>query len=458
MPEWQLQSRERFIEEAFVPRLSQIGEYKLVNLKNGKSQPNGIVTKSGDGFQYEKRCWDVKNPGPPYKSGGTFFLNIYKRPLEVVGAGTYRGPQLAWQDVAGGQAGDDWRRFYYGGFADPIEHGWTESLYAGARSTTPTTYNNINPDDLTSLGSRAYAKLRPKVEIASLAQSIFEAKEIPQMLKTTSKGFSDSFRALGGNLRTQSMTPKGVADHFLNVQFGWKPFLKDFNSMLDTVKNFDVYVERTKRNNNTWLKRYWAEDEITSGSLLYSGTASSLECTPPLTSFGGPNQFLAGPCSVTIETFNTTRVWHVGRFKFYRPEFAVRGAKEFDTAVQARQMTTLLGLNVNPTLLYKVTPWTWLVDWFINVGDNVQRFEDMVTDAVVSKYFYTMREIRRRLRYRIVAPLLDGQVLDLQWYREAHTKRRSAANSPFSFTLLPGGLSAQQFAILGALGLTKLAS
>lgn len=451
-------SRERSFEYGARPANSLAGKFILLNRKNGEIKPYADVPAGGSLAAHEKRCWDYLNPGPPYHGGGTLFIKDYYRPVDIVGVGSYIGPRFAWQSVNGGKVGDDWVKIYRGGFCNPVDHGFTDSFYSQGILASPTVYNVFHPDDLSSLGSRAYAKLRPKVEKVNLAQSIFEAREIPRMLKTTSKGFSDVFRSLGGNIGGKSMTPKGVADHFLNVQFGWKPFLRDLNDTIDVVKNFDVYVARTKRNNNTWLKRYWAEDEILTEEPEYSGSPTSLECTPSLTTIGGENQFIVpGSIKVQIHNVKSSRVWHVGRFKYYRPEFAVRGDREFDTLMQARQMTSLLGLQVNPTTLYKVTPWTWLADWFVNVSDNVQRFEDMISNAVVSKYFYTMRQIRRNIRYRITAQTLDGQSLDLIWYRGMETKQRSAANSPFSFTLLPGGLSGQQLAILGALGLSKLA-
>jgi hypothetical protein len=130
--------------------------------------------------------------------------------------------------------------------------------------------------------------------------------------------------------------------------------------------------------------------------------------------------------------------------------------RQMRTFVFVRQALSLLGANVDATSVYKVTPWTWLIDWGVNVGDFVRRVEDIATDAAVSRYFYLMRRTFVRFEYRSVFSTYDGQTHDFRAYRSVDVKRRVASVNPFNFSLLPGGLSGMQYSILAALGLSKL--
>jgi hypothetical protein len=269
------------------------------------------------------------------------------------------------------------------------------------------------------------------------------------MLKTSSKGFHDLWTQGVGHTSGGAMSPKKAADQFLNFQFGWKPFIQDVQSALRTLDNFEAYERRVSEFNGRWMKRSFSEDLVQSEEVLVQHQNNTNACSPSLS----PSEFLVlGSCFQTVTRQKYERVWYKGVFKYYRPEFDYR-VKQHAAARRLRQYLTALGLRVSPTTVYKVMPWTWLVDWGVNVSDYVQRVEDMASDAMVSKSFYLMREYRVRLEYRKVFQTYDGTLHDLKWYREVTTKRRGSANSPFHFSTATS-LTTSQLAILAALGLT----
>jgi hypothetical protein len=340
---------------------------------------------------------------------------------------------------------------YAGGFSlGGVTHGFG-SLGTLEGLPDPEIYNEVNPDDLTDLGNRAYRLLAPKPEEAGLAQTLAEWRSIPGMLRTSSEGLSTTWKALGGSISGASMAPKKVAEQFLNFQFGWKPFLKDMKDAHNVLSDFDAYVERIREHNGVWRKRTRKEDVVEGEEVLYQGQSNTNACSPALFA----SEFLVpGSCYQTVTRQKMTRVWYTGTFKYYRPEFDY--TKKMNTAWRrVQQHITALGLRVSPSIVYKVTPWTWLVDWFVNIGDFVKRVEDMASDTIVSRDFYLMRHSYVRLEYRKRFSTFDGQSFDLKWYRTVETKRRGSADSPFHFAPLPGGLSAMQLAILAAVGLTR---
>lgn len=449
------------------------GDIQVVRKRDRKVVGHSIQEffPSGDGSGVEERCWDYLNQRTPkggWPPGGTFFKSKFERPFSsVLGGGSFdipndpsapadpRNSGLPSPVPSDARSGDEYFYRYEGGWGNPQFLGISgySGLEALAAQLGPESYSpQFNPNDLASLGNRAYNKLRPKVQKANLAQDLAELHEAPDMLRTSAQGFHEIWKGLGGSLVSPKMLPSRVGNHFLNHQFGWKPFVGSVVAVCNTVINADQYFADIKAKNNQWTKKLFTEDEVTSEQLLkrYEGLA----VTPngfPITSLVVP-----GSAKYTITLQQTERIWYQGVFKFYRPEFdeSLAWGNAPPGLQKAWQYATLFGATVSPTTVYKLTPWSWLVDWFINVGDAVQRIEDMVNNQVVSKYFCLMRKKVYRYEFRQVFATKTGQTQDLRWYWGGETKRRAVSLSPFNFSLVPGGLSGTQLAILAALGLS----
>jgi len=312
----------------------------------------------------------------------------------------------------------------------------------------------INPNDLTSLGATAYNKLRPKIAVAGLGQAIAEARDVPATLKTTAKGFSELFLAKGGSVKGTLMQPKKVADHFINHEFGWVPFVNDVTQMYDLIAHYEDHLTKAEKLNDKWLHRRFAEEEVLSDVQIYDQTRQST--SPTFTAYLNPLPGGLGQLkSVTLKVRRQkmTRIWYEGLFKYYRIELDRRIPMQ-ENLRAGRGFLTLAGANINPALIYKVTPWTWCVDWFTNVGANVQMAQDILDNSVASKYMYLMRETFDRYEYTSTHTFNTGMQIVGTSYQEVRVKRRVGADSPFGFSLT-GDLNSVQIAILLALGISK---
>jgi hypothetical protein len=402
-----------------------------------------------------ERSFDINNGKPPYNVGGPFFLVKVTEPTGVAADGTIF-PYQAISEPAGyplkGQPGDLWQVGYTGSF---IHTGLPDLVSIGNKDiSSPTDYRStINKNDLSNLGGRAYGRLRPKVEVAGLGQAVAEADDVTRMLKTTSKGFHDIWKTMGGSGSGTFMQPKRLADQFINVQFGWKPFVKDVSDMYNLITNYESHLDKAERLNDKWLKRRFAEDEILDQSKVYDENRNS--SSPLFRTYLAP-ALGSGTCqNVRLQVMRQkmVRIWYEGSFKYYRPEFDKR-IPMHENIRAGSQFLTLAGANINPTLIYKVTPWTWCLDWVTHTGDNIQLLQDMATNAVVSKYMYLMREEYDRYEYTSVHTYPNTVITGVS-YQEVRVKRRVSAECPFGFSMPPGGLSGMQLGILGALGLSK---
>lgn len=451
-----------------------LGEFRMIN--KGKGRPSGlpspIFSQLAPFPHTEEWSMDALHQGPPFKDGGPFFnmKKVFPRTveghvyIEGVTINSNENNSLGFAPLPG----EDWRWTYKGGFSDPQIPADLPPLPAMAYvpNSTGTNWNSaVNPDDLNNLGNRGWKKLRPDPARASLMQSVFELREAPRMLQTSAKVFSHSWKKLGGQQTGNFLTPKELGDQFLNHQFGWKPFVKDVWDVCDVALFFSDHVARAFEQNGKWQKRYFAEPIQTSDELVYQANSSSngTYCSPSLFSFDGYKNLRDPlgfhnrwrPDNISIRRQSFVKIWYEGRFRSYRPEFDKGLQSGYPALDKARQFMSLAGFRVNATTLYKVTPWTWLIDWFAGVGDAVQRYEDMLTDTVASEYFYLMRTIESRYEYTLTKQTYSGPLV-LKWYSGVTTKRRAVGASAFGFSASPGGLSGAQMAILAALGMSKL--
>jgi len=397
--------------------------------------------------------WDQKNPGPPFRAGEDF-ANIKKSPFsnEIRGHRVYStNPQYRF-------SGSPWYE-YTGGFVRP-NYTWPmfgltmpnndpyEVLDDGARFAS-------NAD----LGPGFFNRMKPRLERVETAVALAESRDLPGMLKQSSKGFHDIWKSMGGNtsLKHGLMSPKSVADHFINHQFGWKPFLDDLDKFQDTLQNAAQYMDRVSKMNGNWIKKRRAEETIVTDLPYTSSLEPGIrpwedEVFNPMCKPATQNGMLVyGQYEQRVLSF--IDLWAEGSFKYYRPEFD-RSLRTFDSNwSQMMRLKSLFGLHINPSVIWKATPWTWLIDWFSDVGQNIDTITDMVGDSMVNSYLYLMQHKKYSLRHTANTYFWDQQ-LTLSWDQNFETKQRERYNHHFGLNLhVP--YSARQLAILAALGISR---
>lgn len=415
------------------------------------------------GPQKIERVWDTKNPGPPFYSGGPFLkIDVLLPQYELQGVGTYR--------TSADYFDPNYYIEYQGGLTNPdfSADQLPMSKYFGIGYSNPP--DPILVPVMSGYCSQVYAKLRPQLEKAGIGVALAELRDLPRMLKTTSQGFSNIWKASGGlpgtwtgnaGLTEQQiiaramMRPKKVADHFLNHQFGWVPFLKDLGDFANVIQNARAYMDQVARDNNTWVKRVRTIDHKEAVTHITSGAVSG--CEPVLPNslcrrVNGQGGLGYAHWSLDEEVF--TRVWAAGQFKYYRPEFDRSLSGYNSDWNNMHRLLTLLGVRITPSIVYKATPWTWAVDWFSDVGKTVQQISDAGEDRIASKYMYLMHHQVRKLVFRQTTHFNSGDVTTT-WVRFSDTKQRQVAQNPYNFCLSASQLTGKQLAILAALGISR---
>jgi hypothetical protein len=302
-----------------------------------------------------------------------------------------------------------------------------------------------------------YPKLRPRLEQGGLTVSGVELRELPRMLRTTSRFFRDQWRyfnqnARGRRIHSPFMSPQSNADQFLNANFGWVPFLSDLERLQKVYQEQGAYLSRITRGNGQWQRRkkVLAEEEF--DIEIASGNGYSVIPSGPLFDKMSTPDGLGRRAYWQQTLHFKKKVYAEGSFKYYRPEFDEALPGYHSQMMRLRRITTLYGARVSPSAVYNVTPWTWLIDYFANVGDGVDIITDMALDSIVARYIYLMYHYERSVTLKQVINFKSGPVA-MTWNRKISTKLRREADTPYGFGL-SGALSPRQMIVIAALGLT----
>jgi hypothetical protein len=305
-------------------------------------------------------------------------------------------------------------------------------------------------------GAEAWNRFKPSLETVNLPLIAYELRELPGMLKQTSEAFHNVYKALGGRAG-DLMAPSGVAGQFLNYQFGWLPFLKDMSDLYNVRETVKRQMYQNRRDNNRIVRRrgtVYNKHRIVSSY----GPTNYPEVYPGLPGnmyrdvwYPANNRWQLGASWLTLHEFD--KVWFSAAFKYNIPQLIHRDEPEssYNNIIAGMRA---LGLRISPSLVYKATPWSWLVDWGSNLGDIIENFESAALDGMTATYAFIMRRLVRRITHRAIVHLHDGRDVECFWKREIESKRREMAN-PFGFGLAYGDLSARQLAILAALGMSR---
>jgi hypothetical protein len=456
-----LPAKARFREDAGQePGTASLGSSWVEDSGGGKYSISNLGPTSG--AIHVRRCWDEIhfptdydgwNDSPRYLCGGPFHKYDLSQPNTVQGVGRYHGA--------------DFRPYgflevYEGGFIPANwSHGYsaTDLFSAGLSGPLGPSYESALP-----YGAEAYNRYRPKLSSSDMGTALGEIREFPGMIKETARTMSLAYSAAVGRAYGSSQArrsamrsvfmPKAVAKSFLNEQFGWVPFVRDLVSFYNTYQVLDERIAQVQRDSGRWIKRGGTVKTIdeTSDPVIVEDL-SGVVYPSLLSGFYHPTYRYSKHVKSTLYKRRKVDVWFSGQFSYYVPKYDVGGGPEKDTYGYVMAVAREYGLRVSPSLIWNLTPWSWLADWKTNIGDVIDNVSATFLDYLVSKYAYVMAHSRVKIVNESEIRLNAGTVR-CNWSQDIEVKHREQAN-PFGFTLSNDDLSVRQKAILVALGLTR---
>lgn len=323
----------------------------------------------------------------------------------------------------------------------PITEKGNTSDYAGIFPAVP----RLSSSEISSYGAKAIGKTAPTNPHSNLSTFLGEF-------------ISDGLPAIIGlgTLQNRAEVVRSAGSEYLNVQFGWKPLISDVKKFATVAARSAEMVRQFQRDSGRLVRRSYAFPTVVSGTdpVDRRVPGQTLHGFPPsgwVAAFE-PGSEVYPP--VLESNVKAEDYWFKGAFTYYlETDQTVLGKLE-----RFEQLSNnLLGTRLTPDTLWELAPWSWLVDWLGTFGDFLHASSLLSADSLVMKYGYLMRKTVEFNQYSIPAGLTFAGNLKTGPIRSVflrETKERVKA-TPYGFGLSASSFSAQQWAILGALGLTK---
>jgi hypothetical protein len=301
---------------------------------------------------------------------------------------------------------------------------------------------------LNVLGAGAIASAYPTKPQSDLLVAIAE---------TLREGLpSDVFSAVAGYAGTSKRQMVGeLAGDYLNLLFGVTPLVREIDKLIKTVEKVNTFISQLAADSGNLVRRSRVIEES-----VKTVKRSSTTTSPRLVFRDGVlNPF--SPVPVTYYQTLETKVWFSGAFRYWIPGLQDQGTdfqsvKPGDYATSFDIARGVYGLRVTPKAAWNLLPFSWLVDWFVNVGVLFENADAMNQYGLVMPFGYVMAETK--LTSTVTADFRNSSWKNLGYVASSTTATRQQREraTPYGFGLKDVDLNPIQLSILAALGLSTL--
>jgi hypothetical protein len=185
---------------------------------------------------------------------------------------------------------------------------------------------------LSYAASRILALTNPSRPDVDLPIAIWELRELPSLVRK----FGDTVL-------------EKIADGNLRYQFGIRPLVSDITALLNFTQLVDLRIAELIKLKESGLRR---KRDISRGSLTRN-TSLTVET-------------VKGTINLDYSAFVVERgkMW---AFVEWKPLHNLQKANNQEIRNLARR--SVLGLTLDASTVWNALPWSWLIDWFSNIGD-----------------------------------------------------------------------------------------
>lgn len=297
--------------------------------------------------------------------------------------------------------------------------------------------------------SPVFANMLPTQQVAQVGETVVSLLrgEFPTLIRNLSKALKE--------LRRIQDIPRSSAKYagreYLNVTFGWKPLISDFENAIRVLTTVDRLIYGTayrRKRTISWPTVYTEEADM---SRLFTSTA-----------YGG------SASSVSSQAIRRDMAPYLLTSRSYDARLSARlvpiarpgiGANKFiDEAVEQMEK---IGLWY-PALGWDLLPYSWLIDWFTSLGsaiNNASRYGSKPGQTNVDyAWITTCTKTLTIGGFRRVGVFPNGSLTHSAsgYMKNMTVSKTRFSSSPFGVGLDLSGLNPGQIAIMVALGLSKI--
>lgn len=288
-------------------------------------------------------------------------------------------------------------------------HNWFPSLMHAGTSVVNSAYNETGPSSNEGM-TKLLAMTNPSTPHVDMPLFMFELRELPSLIRKEGKTILES-----------------VAEMNLQTQFGWAPLISDLGKMFNfqDAANKRFVELKHLRDGGISRKRTLYEDSLASSSIQTVHTTNQTALT------------------VFVDAMSTLKYWGSCRWK---PGIDVR-TNDRELLDMAHKLA--LGHKIGWNTVWNALPWSWMADWFSNVGEYLAATRNTALCTPDN-----MLIMRHRVKSNHVRPR-SGPWPDMnqswEFVHEIKTRHRASAQLKAGLPIL----TMRQFSILGSLAILR---
>nr|APG77265.1 hypothetical protein [Wenling levi-like virus 1] len=283
--------------------------------------------------------------------------------------------------------------------------------------------------------TKAQANANPSRPTVDLPLFLYEMREIPRMLLQLGNVLKLYEKHKDREKVYQLTKELGYGNSFAKVnlalQLGWKPLVSDLISLVGLTKSIQNRVR-------------YLEDTMQGKKIR-----RSLGSTSDAGAVGSPTSQLGITYQVRRETTRT--VWYVSKMVYISPNAFPQLSRNKD----AERASLGLSRGVSPSTIWNAIPFSWLIDYFLNVGDFIEASDGRLRYRLQN--LNLMQEIVQE-EFTQTVDVLDERMSFSGMRRKTHQKGRYVIASPVPMIAFKPFLTGRQMSIIGSLALTGASS
>jgi len=307
-------------------------------------------------------------------------------------------------------------------------------------STTFTTAPAWDINQANVVGSQFIRQTTPTAPSASLATAIGELyadKKIASFIGSAT--LSDKLSVF-----------QKAGSEYLNVVFGWVPFVAELTRVLNAVSTSEKIISQFVRDSGKIVRRQRSWDPITTQQPVRTFANRSLAWVVSASYFEPSASKRSG--TLELREGTETQFSFSAAYTYYLDT----GGDFFTDIKRFEQLANkLLGTRITPEVLWELVPFSWLVDWVASTGTFVSNYSSFNGDELVLKYGYVMRQQKHWQQWSLPGLTIGGKNLGTIVNATTSVRKSRRRSTPYGFGLNPNTFTGAQWAILAALGMTK---
>lgn len=167
-----------------------------------------------------------------------------------------------------------------------------------------------------------------------------------------------------------------IGSEWLNLNFAVLPIFSDVKNFRESLARSDELLRQLARDSGRVIRRRY--------HFPVSQTTEKASLSGIVPTYVGHvvDSSLAQIGTVTTVTKSTIETWFSGAFTYNLPDLGL-GRK-------LRELDFLYGVVPGVDTAWELLPWSWLVDYFTNVGDVLSNLNAFTLDGLIMPYGYIM--------------------------------------------------------------------